>query len=160
MQLNIINIEIAIQFIGCYQMNRRYWWGCRSSICKASAIKNAILVFAFWNGPFICYLERLFMAPSSPDKLSRKKFDRECSSEVCKMFGCLKRKFENCIFIRERLMYIICIYIPLNVAIRVHACLYMPANPASCQTSTVQCLQNHSPGINLLTEHARTSLRN
>ena len=30
---------------------------------------------------------------------SRKKFDRESSSEVHKMLGCLKSKYENCIFI-------------------------------------------------------------
>ena len=29
---------------------------------------------------------------------SRKKFDRESSSEVRKMLGCLKCKYENCIF--------------------------------------------------------------
>ncbi len=34
---------------------------------------------------------------------SRKKFDRESSSEVRKMFGRLKCNYENCIFIRERL---------------------------------------------------------
>ncbi len=32
-----------------------------------------------------------------------KKFDRESSSEVCKMWGCLKCKYENCIFIFWRL---------------------------------------------------------
>ncbi len=37
---------------------------------------------------------------------SRKKFDRESSSEVCKMLGCLNRKYENCIFICQRLIYI------------------------------------------------------
>ena len=31
--------------------------------------------------------------------LSRKKFDRESSSKVHKMLGCLKCKYENCIFI-------------------------------------------------------------
>ncbi len=34
---------------------------------------------------------------------SRKKFDRESSSEVRKMLGCLKCKYENCIFICRRL---------------------------------------------------------
>ncbi len=33
----------------------------------------------------------------------RKKFDRESSSKVCKMLRCLKRNYENCIFIREYL---------------------------------------------------------
>ena len=32
----------------------------------------------------------------------RKKFAHESSSEVRKMLGCLKRKYENCIFIRRR----------------------------------------------------------
>ena len=35
----------------------------------------------------------------------RKKFGHESSFEVCKMLGCLKCKYENCIFIRERLRY-------------------------------------------------------
>ncbi len=34
---------------------------------------------------------------------SRKKFDRKSSSEVRKMLGCLKCKYENCIFICRRL---------------------------------------------------------
>ncbi len=35
----------------------------------------------------------------------RKKFDPKGSSEVCKMWGCLKCKYENCIFICRRLSY-------------------------------------------------------
>ncbi len=35
--------------------------------------------------------------------LSPLKFGRESSFEVRKMLGCLKCKYENCIFIRERL---------------------------------------------------------
>ena len=46
---------------------------------KASANKNAILVFAIWNGPFFA------------------------TQNDCKMLGSLKCKYENCIFIRERL---------------------------------------------------------
>ncbi len=34
-----------------------------------------------------------------------KQIDRESSSEVCKILGCLNRKYENCIFIRQRLLY-------------------------------------------------------
>ena len=36
----------------------------------------------------------------------RKKFDNESSSEVRKMLGCFKCKYENCIFIFRRLYYI------------------------------------------------------
>ncbi len=36
----------------------------------------------------------------------RKKIGRESSSEIRKMLGCLKYKYENCIFIRERLVNI------------------------------------------------------
>ncbi len=39
--------------------------------------------------------------PKTPDP--RMKFGRESSSEVRQMLGCLKRNYENCIFIRERL---------------------------------------------------------
>ncbi len=93
-----------------------------TSIYKASVIKNAILVFAFWNGPFICYLEWLFMVHLfrtsfySQDMSyvfhlgclagdrPQKKIDFESSSEVPKMLGSLKCKYEDCIFIWERLL--------------------------------------------------------
>ncbi len=37
----------------------------------------------------------------------RTKFDRKSSSEVHKMLGCLKCKYENCIFIREHFFSIL-----------------------------------------------------
>ena len=37
----------------------------------------------------------------------RKKIGHEGSSEVCKILGCLKCNYENCIFIRERLYSVV-----------------------------------------------------
>ncbi len=40
-----------------------------------------------------------FFQQSITPKASEMKFDRKSSSEVCKMVGCLKCKYKNCIFI-------------------------------------------------------------
>ncbi len=82
---------------------------------KASVIKDAILVFAFQTHQHLRYLGWTFLHFITSKSLemekcfdsdvlglidSIKKFDRDTSSEVhevCKMLGCLKCKYENCI---------------------------------------------------------------
>ncbi len=43
------------------------------------------------------------LSPPSHPRWPQKKFSRESSSEVRKILGCLKCKYENCIFIQEHL---------------------------------------------------------
>ena len=104
-QVGISILIVTGRFIRCI------WVSCESIpyyTIKASANKNAILVFAFWTPQHFTYFGwtfaiKFFISDVFQVIDPRKKFDRESSSEVHKMLGCSNRKYENCFFICRRL---------------------------------------------------------
>ncbi len=84
-------MEIRWSIIWCPLVPRRDSYLCcfldDTCTSKGSANKIAIGILAFWNGFCICYLE----------------FKHESSSEVRKMWGCLKCKYIDCIFFADAL---------------------------------------------------------
>ncbi len=80
---------------------RGYGSWCGTGSCCCSARKNwwdsSLFKLSVLGSNWLFHLGRL-----GGDRL-QKKFDRESSSEVRKMLGCPKCKYENCIFICRRL---------------------------------------------------------
>ncbi len=72
-----------------------------------------------------------------------KKFGRESSSEVRKMLGCLKCKYQNCIFIRERLHARV-FFITISKLCRVFAMLQVNKIPQNYQSRLFACFCHQS----------------